>query len=181
MILRASRLLGAVLAVVLTSSPENAKSRLATTLNYDATLTGELAANPLQGKVITSWINKKDHTMSTLLGNETAINHARTDASSSYPAGSVLSLVTWWWQEDPRWFGGNIPAKPRSVEVVTVTDTNSYVYQLYEGSPLKQIANEESATPGECDASAVAACGGDALACVGKWFQLRIARRERIG
>jgi hypothetical protein len=149
MILRASRLLSAVLVVALTGSPENAKSRLATTLNYDATLTGELAANPLQGKVITSWINKKDHTMSTLFGNDVAVAYARTQGKSDYPAGSVLSLVTWWWQEDPRWFGGNIPAKPRSVEVVTVTEGNSYVYQLYEGSPLKQIANEESATPGE--------------------------------
>jgi hypothetical protein len=148
MILRASYLLGAVLTMVLGDCP-CANTRLATTLNYDATLKGELAANPMQGKVITSWINTKDHTMSTLFGNDPAIKDARAKETPDYRPGSVLSLVTWSWQEDPRWFGGNIPQKPRSVEVVTVKEGNVYVYQKYECSPLKQVANEESATPGE--------------------------------
>jgi hypothetical protein len=71
----------------------------------------------------------------------------RPGETPEYPAGSMLSAVTWWQQEDPRWFGGSIPAKPRSVEVVTVGSL--YVYQLYEGSPLKQVAHEESETQGE--------------------------------
>ena len=146
---RVNHLLSAALLMVLTGCPDNANPRLATTLNYDAALTGELAEkNPMQDKVITSWINTKDQTMSTLFGNDTAVKFARANASSSYPEGSVLSLVTWSQVEDPRWFGANIPEKPRSVEVVRVTE-NSYIYQLYMGSPLKQIANEKSASPGD--------------------------------
>jgi hypothetical protein len=121
--------------------------RVATTLNLDAAVAGGPAANPLQGKVITSWIDKQSGTMSTLLGNDVAIQHARTNEKFNYPAGSVLSVVTWGQQEDPRWFGGSIPAKPRSVEVVTVGD--AYQYQRYEGAPLKRVANEEGTVPVE--------------------------------
>ncbi len=145
--LQTSYLLSAVLAMSLAGCSGKANPRVTTTLNNDAALGGGLAANPLQGKVITSWIDKQDKTMSTLFGNDIAIQHARTNEKFNYPAGSVLSLVTWSQQEDPRWFGGNLPAKPRSVEVVTVG--GAYLYQRFEGSPLKSVATEEGAVPGE--------------------------------
>jgi len=38
-----------------------------------------------------------------------------------YSAGSVLSVVTRGQQEDERWFGGNIPKRPKIVEFIAVT------------------------------------------------------------
>jgi hypothetical protein len=124
--------------------------RVATTLNQGATLAGELPSNPLQGKVITSWIDKQSSTMSTLYGNDVAAHYARTNPELKYPAGSVLSVVTWSQQEDARWFGGKIPAKAKSVEFVVVgAGPAAYSYQRYEGSPLKKVAGEEGAAPND--------------------------------
>ena len=88
--------------------------------------------------------------MYTVFGNDKAIEYARNHAQSDYPAGSVIALVTWTQQEDPRWFGGNIPKAPKSVEFVTVSAGSdqkaSYKYEEYEGSPLKKISARESPT-----------------------------------
>ena len=120
-------------------SKEN--SRVETAPNRIAAL-GALPVDPLQGKVITSWIDRRNSTMSTLFGNDLAVQYARSTAHNDYPSGSVLSLVTWQEQEDARWFGGSIPAAPRSVEFVTVQSGPSYSYQRYEGSPLKRVESE---------------------------------------
>jgi hypothetical protein len=118
-------------------------------VNSDAEPGGALPSSPLQGKVITSWVNKHDATMSTLFGNDVAVQYARTNAEKMYPAGSVLSVVTWSQQEDPRWFGGSIPQKTKAVEFVRVTGTGAYSYERYEGSPLKKVASGEGADPKE--------------------------------
>src|SRR5580693_8005934 len=47
-------------------------------LNQEASLGGQLPANPLQWKVITSMIDRTASTMSTLYGNDTAIRYVRT-------------------------------------------------------------------------------------------------------
>jgi hypothetical protein len=136
------------LVLLMGCTGENA--RVVTTLNKEAALVGELPSNPMQGKVITSWVDKKTSTMSTMFGNDVAVHYARTNPESKYPAGSVLSVVTWSQQEDPRWFGGNIPANAKSVEFVSVgTGPNAYTYQRYEGSPLKKVAGENGAAPNE--------------------------------
>jgi hypothetical protein len=134
------------LVLLMGCTGENA--RVATTLNKDAALVGELPSNPMQGKVITSWVDKQASTMTTVFGNDVAVHYARTNPESKYPAGSVLSVVTWSQQEDPRWFGGNIPAKTKSVEFVSV-EANAYSYQRYEGSPLKKVAGEDGAAPND--------------------------------
>src|SRR5579871_569045 len=127
---------------------ENA--RVTTTMNNGAALTGELPSNPMQGKVITSWVDKQASTMSTMFGNDIAVRYARTNSDAKYPAGSVLSVVTWSQQEDPRWFGGNIPANTKFVELVSVgPGANAYSYQRYEGSPLKKAAAEDGAVTNE--------------------------------
>jgi hypothetical protein len=77
------------------------------------------------------------------------VQYARRNAEIQYPAGSVLSVVTWSQQEDPRWFGGNIPQRARAVEFVTVTGPGVYSYERYEGSPLKKVASGEDAEPKE--------------------------------
>jgi len=130
--------------------------RVVTRLNNGASLMGDLPFNPLHDQVITSWIDKSDNAnsaMSTLYGNDVAIRYARTTAGHDYPAGSVLSVITWSQQEDPRWFGGNIPQKVKSVEFVTVgvgaNHEPSYVYQAYDGAPLKRTASEGAPTPNE--------------------------------
>ena len=127
--------------------------RVVTTLNADAALVGDLPANPLQWKVITSALDRRDSTMSTLFGNDVAVECARTSSQHGYPAGSALALVTWTQQEDRRWFGGRIPAKPKSVEYVTVNGGTghslSYSYQEFEGSPLKRMSAQEGPAPNE--------------------------------
>lgn len=114
----------------------------ATRRNEEATLRGALPMKPLAGQVITTWIDKPKATMSTLFGNEPAIQAARSGAAT-YPTGAMLSAITWHQQEDGRWFGGRIPAEPVSVEVVTVKDTKdhgaAYLYRRFEGNPLKEV------------------------------------------
>jgi hypothetical protein len=144
---RAMLLFGAVSMLGLVGCSDQVNPRVATRLNLDASLTGDLPSNPFQGKVITSWIDKQDSTMSTMFGNDVAVQYARTNAAMQYPAGAVLSVVTWGQQEDPRWFGGNIPERPKAVEFITVSSPGSYSYQRYEGSPLKKVASVEGNDP----------------------------------
>jgi len=56
--------------------------------------------------------------MSTLYGDDVVVGYAKTH--SQYPAGSVLSLVTWTLREDSRRFRAKIPSEVKSVEFVTV-------------------------------------------------------------
>ena len=126
---------------------------VATRLNDRAAMSGDLPSNPLQSKVITSAVNQRDSTMWTLFGNDLAVNYARTHSRHDYPAGSMLSLVTWEQQEDGRWFGGRIPGPPKSLEFVTVSmDADhglSYVYQKFEGTPLKKVSAQAAPTLSE--------------------------------
>jgi hypothetical protein len=114
-----------------------------TTLNTRAALTGDLPADPLTWSVITCGANPQAATMSTLFGNHEAVQYSRKNTAGKYPVGSTLSLVTWRQQEDNHWFGARMPAEPKSVEFVFVQasgDGNpSYVYRVFEGSPLKEI------------------------------------------
>ena len=113
------RMLAAALLLMLIGCSEPS-ARVKTRLNRDAEVSGELPYNPLQWEVIASTLNHNDHTLATVLGNDRAIAYARKDAAHAYPAGSVLSVITWSQEEDPRWFGGNIPGNVRSVEFVEV-------------------------------------------------------------
>lgn len=109
-------------------------------INHGASLPETLPLDPLKWRVIAASVNTKDATMSTLFGNDIAVTHARTSPNQPYPAGSILSLVTWTQQEDQRWFGAKIPDGLKSVEFVTVLQSldvkPSYSYELYAGSPL---------------------------------------------
>ncbi|HEY6375608.1 MAG TPA: cytochrome P460 family protein [Edaphobacter sp.] len=110
-------------------------------VNQQAALTGTLPYNPLQWKVITSWLNRRDSTMSTLYGNDIAVRYARTNDDHNYPVGAVLSLVTWAQRDDPHWFGAKIPAHVNSVEFLTIpasANQPAYLYENYQGAPLKK-------------------------------------------
>lgn len=122
--------------------------RATATFNQSAALAGELPTNPLAWRMIASIIDPKARTMSTLYGNDVAVAYARTHSQQDYPAGSILSLVTWTKAEDPRWFGANIPAQVKSVEFVTVGAPENagsrYSYEEYTGNPLKKEPSQQS-------------------------------------
>ena len=139
----------ALLLVLVGCSQPNA--RVKTRLNREAEVSGELPYNPLQWEVIASTLNHNDHTSATVLGNDRAVAYARKNSAHAYPAGSVLSVITWSQQEDPRWFGGNILSNVRSVEFFEVQSGpdrgGTYLYTLYGGSPLRKLVSTEEKSP----------------------------------
>ena len=89
--------------------------------NVDAALPAGLSVAPLEWRVITSSIDREHHTMATLFGNDAAVTSARSAADAvTYPVGSQLALVTWVQRDDEHWFGGRIPQRFVSMELVTV-------------------------------------------------------------
>jgi hypothetical protein len=89
--------------------------------NVDAALPAGLPVQPLSWRVITSSIDHEHHTMATLFGNDAAVTSARSAADAvTYPAGSQLALVTWVQRDDEHWFGGRIPQRFVSMEMVTM-------------------------------------------------------------
>jgi Cytochrome P460 len=150
--MKTSCLLGMVLTLTIFGCAGD-EAKISATFNQSASLAGELPANPLQWKVVTSAVNKEDSTMSTLYGNDLAVRYARTNAQHNYPSGSVLSLVTWTQMEDSRRFGANIPDRLKSVEFVFVRGSadgrSLYSYEQYEGTPLKRVSAQEGLTPND--------------------------------
>jgi len=97
-----------------------------------------LTDNPLLMHPITSSIQSRDSTMSTLYGNDTAFDYALNHPDAAYPENAVLYEVTWKQKPDEVWFGGNIPKEILSVEKVSVTE-NTDVYEKFAGNPLKKV------------------------------------------
>ena len=120
---------------------------IATTSNSLATLSGDIDIDPLRWNVITCSADPRESTMSTLFGNDIAVQYSRSHAEGAYPAGAVLSLVTWHQQDDGNWFGAKMPAETKSMEVVTASTSGdgstSYAYRSYEGSPLKVVVTSQ--------------------------------------
>jgi hypothetical protein len=110
--------------------------------------TNILGSNPLMENVITSFVNLKHGTMSTLYGNNIAFNHAGSNGSPQYPVNAVLYMVTWKQVPDPRWFGANIPGNIVSVEIVKFNKNSENkidpVYSCYTGQLLKLTNNIEN-------------------------------------
>jgi len=100
-----------------------------TTGLYDQAVSG--ASRPLTDKVITSFVNTRNGTMSTVYGNDIAVKSAR--AGQAYPAGAVVSLVTWSQRDDPHWFGGRIPKALHSTEMLSYDPAAAPSYVYYEG------------------------------------------------
>jgi hypothetical protein len=88
------KLLCVLILLGLVGCSSEVNPRVATRLNTDAALPGNIP-DPMHGKVITSWIDRQAGTMSSLFGNDVAIEHARTNVKFNYPVGSVLSVITW--------------------------------------------------------------------------------------
>src|ERR1700723_624054 len=62
-------------------------ARVVTTPNRAAMLQGNLPADPMQWQVITSEIDPRQSTMSTVFGNDVAVEYARTHDDHNYPTG----------------------------------------------------------------------------------------------
>ena len=100
-------------------------------LNEAAGLPHNLQFNKLGLKVITSMINKKQATMSTLYGNNIALEYTKSKKDSTV-ADLVFALVSWKQQDDERWFGAKIPGQFQSVEMVTSKANGKEVQTLYK-------------------------------------------------
>jgi hypothetical protein len=115
------------------------------TLPEDSSLSG------IQGeKLITSLVDKRNKTMSTLYGNDIAVKAARGGLKTTYPSGSILSLITWHQKEDSHWFGANIPGPVCSVEQWVFgpgpISGSSPSYAVYEGLPLRKSGGRDTGT-----------------------------------
>jgi hypothetical protein len=128
----------------------SAVSHVVTELDEEAALVGDLPMDPLQWGVITVGANPEESTMSTLFGNDIAVQYSRKESAGNYPPGSVLSFVTWQRQEDGRWFGARMPARVKSVEFVEFASSEegraAVRYRLYGGSPLKEAESPKDRT-----------------------------------
>lgn len=105
-----------------------------------------LPENPLLEHPLTSSINVKEHTMSTLYGNTTAWKYANLKNDRNYPSGAILYEVTWKQKPDSVWFGANIPKEIKSVERISYLGYGLPQYELYEGHPLMKSELENDTT-----------------------------------
>jgi len=114
------------------------------TVNDAASLAKTSFLQPHTWRVITSWSDRRNgtmSTMSTLYGDPAAVASARSGAV--YPAGARLSLVTWKREPDERWFEAYIPGAVQSVEEVqfpTAPGARAPTYSKYEGQSVRKSA-----------------------------------------
>lgn len=121
-------------------------------VNQEASLPASFDFNKLGLKVITSSINNKKQTMSTLYGNELAMKSAAEGRTKAIQPGEIMVLITWKQQEDDRWFGANIPGNLHSLELIKTVPVKggkaSVNYQLFDGDKLTlnsdTLHNQES-------------------------------------
>jgi len=103
---------------------------------YDqaASLPDSVGRYPLMGKVIATFVDTREGTMSSLYGNDVAVRSARK--GQVYPAGAAIALVTWSQRDDPHWFGGRIPKGLVTVETLSFGPDGKPGYTRYEGASL---------------------------------------------
>jgi len=111
-------------------------------LNQEASFPASFDLTKMGLKVITSSINKKQATMSTLYGNAAALK-AATDSTQHQP-GETFALVTWKQKADGHWFGANIPGNLQSVTMLKTAGQAGAItfnYQKYTGKNLTLSAD----------------------------------------
>jgi len=110
---------------------------------HAAGLPASLPYPPLDWNAITLFIDPKAHTMSVLFGNPAAAAAANprtgSPATPTYPAGSVLALVTWVQRDDPHWFGARVPDAAQTVEFVQIAaSAQPPIYRRFSGPALAE-------------------------------------------
>lgn len=124
--------------VVTLSACDGNKVKNAGELNTKASLPASLNFTSLGYEVITSSINKKLGTMSTLYGNKLALTTAIA-GTNDVKAGEEFALITWKQQNDDRWFGAKIPGDLQSVETIKTVENGTLVtvnYKCFDGKAL---------------------------------------------
>jgi hypothetical protein len=127
-----------IAAVMISLSACNRNASSSELVNQKASLPASFNFDQLGLKVLTSSINKKDATTSTLYGNQLAFKSALS-GSGEHQVGEVFALVTWKQQPDEHWFGAKIPGDLQSVEVVKALGENQHTvirYKRFEGKQL---------------------------------------------
>jgi hypothetical protein len=120
--------------VILLSACDSPAVNNAGKLNTKASLPPSLNFNALGYRVVTSSINKKLGTMSTLYGNKIAL--ANAIAGNTKP-GEEFTLITWKQQDDDRWFGAKIPGDLQTVETLKTDEIGKgAAYQCFKGKSL---------------------------------------------
>lgn len=140
------KLLNYTLALILTSLMAACSNRPtgSSLINHEASLPASFDLNKLGLKVITSSINKKQATMSTLYGNAAALQAAMAGAKTKLLPGETFALVTWKQKEDDHWFGAKIPGELQSVEMLKTQGLTGVItldYQKYSGKNLISSAD----------------------------------------
>ena len=125
-----------IIALLISACADHKATPGAGQLNAQASLPEGFAFSKMGLKVITSTINKKSGTMSTLYGNDSAKVTAQAGNAKCLPA-AVFVLVTWKQQPDKRWIGGNIPGKLVSVETLKGQKQGTDLYERFKGADLK--------------------------------------------
>ena len=123
-----------VLYYLLICSCSNSAS-LPDNINTRASFPDSSTFSPAGLKLITTFINKKHGTMSTLYGNSVALQKAKV-FNEKLSGDELFTLVTWKQQPDLHWFGADIPGDLQYVEVVKTNSNGGIVeinYQRYEG------------------------------------------------
>ncbi|MFC3158767.1 hypothetical protein SAMN05443633_11552 [Chryseobacterium arachidis] len=126
--------------ILMNSCKENSKQLI--NIKASVQQNDELKENPLLMHPMTSSIQPKESTMSTLYGNDEAFQYAQKNFNSAYPQNAILYEVTWKQKADELWFGANVPKEIESVEKITFGNNNEAVYEIFQGKPLKKIKKD---------------------------------------
>jgi hypothetical protein len=141
--MRANNIVLSALIILLAACSGTDQEQL---LNTKASLPASFHFNKMNLKVINSSVNPGKSTMSTLYGNNPALDVMKS--GKAHQGGEVLALVTWRQQEDEHWFGAKIPGSLVAVELIKTTNSTNagkpnMIYQRYEGSQL--VLNKDTA------------------------------------
>jgi hypothetical protein len=127
----------ASLAFLLAACTDN--TNIASLVNEKAAIPASYNFSQKGLKVVASFINKKQHTMSTLYGNELALQAVKS-GNTNKVSGEEFTLVTWNQQDDDHWFGAKTPSDLKTIEVVKTSGANQHstaiAYNCYEGKAL---------------------------------------------
>jgi len=113
-------------------------------INHEASLPQTFKLSDLHQKVITSFINNRQHVSGVLYGNKKAYAAATAEKPVAIP-GQAFTLLTWQQQDDEHWFGARIPGNLLSAETLTLTGKSDgrggYDYQRFLGKNLTKLAD----------------------------------------
>jgi hypothetical protein len=120
-------------------------TQLGDTVNKDGSLPSKFNFPVKNFKVMSLLINKNEGTMSTLYGNDIAIDAAINGTQKQAP-GMKLCLITWKQKANLYWYGNNIPGELLTIETLSSDENTSGIsYARYAGKSISPLANVTNA------------------------------------